>query len=339
MDNKPKKVTIYDVAKLANVTIATVSRVINGKDNVALDTKQRVQKAIEELNYYPSPMASGLSSSRSQQVGILVPFFFGEFFLKILQNIVKELENYEIILYDASSPDAKKKILAKVSGEDKLDGLLIVSLPILNDEDYLLKKAHFPTVLLDNKHPAYNSVYFDNRLGAFNAVNHLTQLGHKKIALITGAPEEPFQIPVAKDRLQGYKMGLSMSEIPIQDRFIMINDWSRDGAYKLARKVLSQKEPPTAILAISDDQAMGVLEACKDSGLSVPEEVSVMGYDNLAFSEYLGLTTVDQPLGTLAQIGLNMLMEEIERPRLKKESIVLLPNLMIRKTTAACPSR
>jgi DNA-binding LacI/PurR family transcriptional regulator len=334
MEEKQKKVTIYDVAKRASVTIATVSRVINGKDNVALDTKERVMKAIEELNYYPSPIASGLSSSRSQQIGVLVPFFFGEFFLKVLQNIVKELENYEVILYDASTPEMKKKLLAKMAGENKLDGLLMVSMPLLPDEEFMVRNVRFPIILLDNKHKEHHSVYFDNIIGSFNAVNYLIQLGHKRTAIITGASEEPFNTSVAKDRLQGYKMALSMAGIPVQDRYIEISDWSRDGAYKLATKLLQLKERPTAIFAVSDIQAVGVLEAAKDLGLRVPEDLSVLGYDNMDFADYIGLSTVDQPLSMLAQIGLRMLMEEIGRVSKKKESIVLLPALVSRNTTS-----
>lgn len=157
-DNR-KKITIYDVADEAKVTIATVSRVINGKDNVAAETKRKVMKAIEKLNYYPSPIASGLSKAKSQEIGILVPFFFGEFFLNLLEGIMHTMDDYDPVLYNAATPEKKKNLIARTVGEGKIDGLIIVSLPVLLDEEIILQNAKFPVVLLDNKHPNYNNQY------------------------------------------------------------------------------------------------------------------------------------------------------------------------------------
>lgn len=338
MNKSPKKVTIYDVAKKANVTIATVSRVINGKNNVALETKERVMQAIEELNYYPSPFASGLPKRRSQEIGLLVPFFFGEFFLKLLGGITKRLIDYELILYDAATPERKKNIIAKIVGENKLDGLFIVSLPILTDEEIQLKKAKFPLVLIDNQHSKYSSVLFDNNFGAYKAVEYLVEQGHRKIGIITGAAEDPFHLTVARERLKGYKMALTMSGINIEDRYIAINDWSREGAYKLAKKMLSMKNPPTAIFAISDLQAIGVMEAARELNIFVPDQLSIIGYDNMDFSDYVGLTTMSQPLNVAAQLGLDLLLEEMETGICKREKIVLQPTLVIRNSVAPPPN-
>ncbi len=337
-DNKNKKTTIYDVAELANVTIATVSRVINGKDNVAEATRKKVMTAIESLNYYPSPIASGLSRSRSKEIGILVPFFFGEFFLKILDGTAQDLDDHDLILYNASSPEHKKQIIAKVVGENKLDGLFIISLPVLLDEEIQLSKAKFPIVLLDNFNKEYSSVSLDNVFGSFKATEHLIDLGHKNIAIITGAAEDPFHLTVAKDRLKGYKMALNMAEIPLNEKYIAINDWSREGAYFLTKKLLSLKEPPTAIFSVSDLQAVGILAAIRDMGLSCPQDVSVMGYDNMDFTDYIGLTTVAQPLHIVSRLGSNVMREQIESGITKKESVVLQPSLVIRDTTAPPPS-
>lgn len=338
MADLKKKTTIYDVAQAADVTIATVSRVINGKDNVAEATRRKVMEAIESLNYYPSPIASGLSRQRSREIGVLVPFFFGEFFLKILEGSAQDLADHDLILYNAATPDMKKQIINKVVGENKLDGLFIISLPVLLDEEIQLQKAKFPIVLLDNFHKEYSSVSLDNVFGAFKATEHLIDLGHRDIAIMTGAAEDPFHLTVAKDRLKGYKMALNMAEIPMNEKFIAVNDWSREGAYFLTKKLLSMKQHPTAIFSVSDLQAVGIMAAVRDMGLHVPQDVSVIGYDNMDFSDYIGLTTIAQPLHIVSRLGSNVMREQIESGITKKESVVLQPSLVIRETTAPPPA-
>lgn len=332
MSESKKKITIYDVADEAKVTIATVSRVINGKDNVASDTKRKVMKAIEKLNYYPSPIASGLSKSKSQEIGILVPFFFGEFFINLLSGVMHSLTEYDPVLYNAATPEKKKKLTAKIVGEGKIDGLIIVSLPVLLEDEILLQNAKFPIVLIDNKNPAYQSVCFDNVFGAYHAVEHLIENGHKRIGMITGAAEDPFHFTTAKDRLKGYRMALSMAEIPVNEKYIEINDWTKEGAKLLARRMLTANEPPTAIFAVSDLQAIGVIEAAHELGLSVPDDLSVVGYDNMAFSEYQGLTTVSQPLAVASQIASDKLYRLMSGEILAPETIVLQPAIIERKT-------
>ncbi len=329
-----KKVTIYDVAKLAGVTAATVSRVINGKTNVAHETKEKVLKAIEELNYYPSPLASGLHSHQSNQIGILVPFFFGEFFYKVLSHISQVIPfPYELVLYDAATPEIKTHTLQKIFGEKKLNGLIVISLPLLKEEAFLATQSDLPLVLLDNMHPSFPSVYFDNVMGMFHATQHLTKLGHKRIALINGAHEDPFHLEVAKHRHEGYRLALDMARIPFDSDLVFVNDWSRAGARFLTHKILKMKNRPTAIMATSDLQAIGVLEACKEAGVAVPEEMSVMGYDDMDFADFFGLTTVQQSFQTIAKIALDMLMERMNHPGAKPEKVALMPTVVVRKTT------
>jgi DNA-binding LacI/PurR family transcriptional regulator len=334
MNHDSKKVTIYDVAQKANVTIATVSRVINGKDNVALPTREKVIKAIEELNYYPSPIASGLSKNKSQEIGLLVPFFFGEFFLNLLSGVTGKLKEHDLILYNASSPEQKRELFAKIAGENKLDGLFVVSLPMLMEDEITMKNVKFPIILLDNKHQQYGSVSFDNVFGSYTAVEYLINLGHKRIGFITGAAEDPFHLTVAKDRIKGFKMAMAMAELPVDEKLVHINDWSRNGAKVIAKKMLSMKNPPSAIFAISDLQAVGVMEAAREMGLSIPKDLSVIGYDNMEFSDYLNLTTVSQPLDVCAQIGAEMLLRQINDETAKIQNIILQPALVERETCA-----
>lgn len=336
MGQNHKRVTIYDVAKKAGVTAATVSRVINGKTNVAHETKERVLKAIEELNYYPSPLAAGLHSHQSNQIGILVPFFFGEFFYKVLSHISQVIPfPYELVLYDAATPEIKSRTIQKIFGEKKLNGLIVISLPLLKEEAFLAMQSELPLVLLDNVHPSFPSVYFDNVMGMFHATQHLTRMGHKRIALINGAHEDPFHLAVAKNRHEGYRLALDMAKIPFDPDLVFVNDWSRQGARFLTHKILKMKNRPTAIMATSDLQAVGVLEACQEAGVAVPDEISVVGYDDMDFADFFGLTTVQQSFQTIARIALDMLVQAMNHPGSKPEQVALMPTLVVRKTTKA----
>ena len=183
-------------------------------------------------------------------------------------------------------------------------------------------------------HPSYSSVCFDNTYGAYKAVEYLTGLGHQRIAIISGAIEDPFHFTVASERLKGYKMGLSMANIPINDKFIQINDWSRLGANVITKKLLAMKDRPTAIFTVSDLQAVGVLEAAREMDIKVPEELSVLGYDNMDFSDFLGLSTMSQPLSIASQLGIELLKNEIDSGVNKKEKIILQPALIERATVA-----
>jgi LacI family transcriptional regulator len=328
-----KKVTIYDVAKKAGVTTATVSRVINNKQNVSISTRENVIQAINELNYYPSSVASALSGKKIKEVGILSPFFLGDFFLKILESLHGSLKDYDVILYNAQTLNFHKELIKRIAGENKVSGLIILSTPIFLEEEIILKESKIPTVLLECKNNEFGSVVYDNNIGAFKAVSYLIELGHRDIAIITGVPEKKILTPIGKERLAGYKMAMSYANIPIKEEYIKHSLWNRHDSYKYALELLSLKDRPTAVFASSDYQALGVIEAAKAFNLRIPQDLSVIGYDNTEFSEILSITTMMQRYSVMSHVASKILLDEIKTGTIKKEQVVLQPELIIREST------
>jgi DNA-binding LacI/PurR family transcriptional regulator len=329
-----KRVTIYDVAEKAGVTTATVSRVINKHRNVSPQTRARVIDAVKELGFFPSSVAGALSGKKIREVGIVSPFFLGDFFLKILESLHSNLKDHDVILYSAQSLGARKELFERIISDNKLSGLVILSSPIFPDDERILKKHRMPVVLLETGYPEFSSVIYDNEIGAFKAVKYLVELGHRDIAIITGVPEKKILSPIGKERLAGYKMALSLANVRVREEFIQYSLWTRQDANKYAKVLLTQKKRPTAIFASSDYQALGVLDAAGELGIRIPEELSVVGYDNTELSDVLSVTTVMQQYDVMSHVAVRILFEEIRTGINKKEQVVLQPEMVVRKTTA-----
>jgi LacI family transcriptional regulator, repressor for deo operon, udp, cdd, tsx, nupC, and nupG len=330
-----KRVTIYDIARKAGVTTATVSRVINGKHGISHATRARVIEVMRAERYFPSPAASGLRKKSTREIGILSPFFIGDFFLKIFESLHRQLKDYDLILYNAQTPAHRREVIDRIVAEEKLCGLLVASTPVLLEEEELVSSMKIPVVMVEARHPAYSWVDYDHQIGAMKAVSHLVELGHRDIAIIGGKPETRLYHPIGKERLKGYRMALAMAGIPEREELVMSGEWTSADARQSARKLLSAARPPTAIFAASDVQAAGVLMAARELGVRVPEDLSLVGYDNMPFAEYLSLTTMWQHHEVLARNAANLLMEELRTGQRTGERVMLQPELIQRSSTAA----
>jgi DNA-binding LacI/PurR family transcriptional regulator len=331
--SRKKRVTIYDIARRAGVTTATVSRVINGKPRISSQTRERVMAIIKEERYFPSAAASALRRKSSKEIGILSPFFIGDFFLKIFESLHRRMKGYDLILYNAQTAAHRNEVIQRIAAEEKLCGLLVVSTPILLEEEIIISAMRIPVVLVEARHPLYSSVDYDHQIGAFKAVSHLVELGHRHIAMIGGKPEPRLYWPIGKERLKGYHMALKVAGIRERQDYILHGEWTSADAHDGAMRLLKRKDRPTAIFATSDVQAAGVLTAARELGIRVPEELSVVGYDNMPFSEYLSLTTMWQQHDALARNAVNLLLEELETGVRTGERIVLQPELIVRSST------
>lgn len=330
---RKKRVTIYDVAAMAGVTTATVSRVINGKPGISAATRARVVEIMKKTRYFPSPAASGLRRKSTREIGILSPFFIGDFFLKIFESLHRQLKDYDLILYNAQTPAHRREVIDRIVAEEKLCALLVASTPILLEEEMLVAGLGIPVVMVEARHPTYSSVDYDHQIGAFKAVSHLVDLGHRDIAIIGGKPETRLYSPIGKERLKGYRMALSMAGITPREEYVMSGEWSSADAHESARRLLRAKTPPSAIFATSDMQAAGVMMAARDLGVRVPEDLSVVGYDNIPFAEFLSLTTMWQHHDQLARNAATLLLEEMRTGTRTGERVVLQPELVVRSST------
>ncbi len=333
-------VTIRDVAKQAGVGIGTVSRVLNDSALVREETRDKVKAAIEALNYSPSPVARHLSRGKTMAIGVIVPFFTNPSVVKRLQGIVSVLagSEYNLVLFDVENTGSREVLLTNIMRRKLVDGLLILSLrPTDSDMEQFLK-AGVPGVIVDASHQGLNSVAVDNVAGGRLATQHLLDLGHVKIGYLSDYPDNPFNQSPVLDRYEGYLQALREAGITNQAEYYREGSLDSQEACSLAKEMLSLPDPPTAIFAYSDTQAIGVLEAARDLGLRVPEDLSVIGYDDIEAAEILQLTTVRQSLYDSGVTGAQLLLDVIERSSMVPQVIALPTELVIRKSTSA-PAR
>jgi DNA-binding LacI/PurR family transcriptional regulator len=333
--------TIADVAAAAGVGAGTVSRVLNDSPRVSSETRARVLAAIELLDYRPSPLARGLSRGRSQTFGVVVPFFTHASAVERLRGVVAALEGsrYDMVLFNVESPVHRDEHFASLTRRDRADGLLIVSLPPPNGSLERLAEAGVPVVLLDARGDGAPAVVTDDVEGGRMATRHLLALGHERVAFIGDEPDNPFGFTSSWDRERGFVEAMETAGAEVRSGYIRHGPHIRSVARHLTEELLAQRHPPTAIFASSDTQAMGVLEAVRAAGLRVPDDLSVVGFDDIEVSSYAGLTTVRQPLYESGRRATSLLLEALETGPLAPVEHRLGLELILRQTTAAPASR
>ncbi|MGQ0600525.1 MAG: LacI family DNA-binding transcriptional regulator [Anaerolineales bacterium] len=331
--------TIRHVAQKAGVGLATVSRVINHSPLVSPATRQRVLDVIAELNFVPSPTARRLSLGRTLTIAVITPFFTRPAFVERLrgvESVVADSE-YDLVLYNVESSERRDHYFRSVPRRERTDGVLIISLPPRNEDVPYLSESPVPVVLIDANHPSLtglNRMIVDDVDGGRQAVQHLIQLGHRRIGYISDGFHTPFNFTASYDRYQGYLHALELTGIPVRSDYHAQGDHGRAEAKRLALQMLCLPERPTGIFAASDTQAMGVMEAARELGLAVPDDLSVVGYDDIEVAEYLGLTTVRQLLFESGQRGVNLLLRVLSSPPGAPVCEVLPTELIVRRTTA-----
>lgn len=329
-------VTIRDVAEYAGVGVGTVSRVLNENPSVSDATRQKVLTAIDALKYTPNPIARRLSLRKTLAIGVIVPFFTRPAFTERLRGVEYALADseYDLILFNVETTTKRDEYFHAVPRRERFDGLLIVSLSPRNGDVEHFLAAGVPTVLVDARHPDLSRVVIDDVAGGRLATQHLIELGHRKIGFVGDQFENPFNFVSSRDRYEGYRQALVEAGISFQTEYLRQAPHGREQARQMANDLLALSDPPTAIFAASDTQAFGVLEAARDAALRVPEDVSVVGYDDIEIAEYLHLTTIRQPLFALGVEGVELLLETISNPLPVPRRVLLPVELVVRGTTA-----
>jgi LacI family transcriptional regulator len=305
--------TIADVAKHAGVGLGTVSRVLNGSPQVRESTRARVLSSIEILDYRPNPRARGLSRGRCQTLGVVVPFFTHASAVERLRGVVAALDTsrYDLVLFNVESPVHRDQHLASITGRDRADGLLIMSLPIPGRDLDRLTAAGVPIVLVDARGKGVPAVVTDDVAGGRLATRHLVDLGHRSIGFIGDDPKNSFGFTSSAQREHGYAVVLAEAGIPHRAELVRHGAHERGLAERLATELLAEPDPPTAIFASSDVQATGVLAAAAALGIRVPDDLSVIGFDDIELAGYVGLTTVHQPLFESGELGARLLLDAV----------------------------
>lgn len=312
MKSNTKAVTIRDVASKAGVSVTTVSRVLNGKDDISEATVKHVRAVIDDLGYVSSLAARGMRSRRINLIGLIlhdVASSYSQAIMRGVNQVIAKLDK-DLIVYTSGGLDREnvaqheRDYVALLNGSIT-DGAIVVT-PTATQF-----VTHAPLVIIDpnNESPDYPALIATNQEGALTAMNYLTNLGHRRIGHIAGE----MKLVSAYQRLQGYKDGLAAAGIPLNEDLIAMGDYTTEMAVTCAHKLLSLPERPTAIFAANDMSAMGVYQAARELGLQIPADLSVIGFDNLREAAYLSppLTTIDQAvekMGTLATEMLVMLV-------------------------------
>ncbi len=329
-----ERVTIIDVAKEANVSFTTVSRVVNGKGYVSAETRERVMQAMTRTGYVVNRQARALAGGKQQVIGLLVPDLDTSYIGEVLRGIDEELalNSYDLMLYTTHRRKTREAIFAASLTQGMTDGLLMV-VPV-DPAAYIdsFRRRTFPFVMIDHagSDEAGPSVGATNRQGAFDATTYLIGLGHRRIGFITGNQE----MGCSRERLIGYKEALQIAGLACQSELVREGNFHAPLAYQHTRDLLALAEPPTAIFAANDVSAFGVMDAVRDTGLRIPDHVSVVGFDDIpgAQSANPPLTTVCQPLRDMGRAATRMLLGFIEDPNRGVERIALPTELIVRAT-------
>lgn len=327
--------TIDDVAKLAGVSTATVSRVFNNKPWVSEKTRQKVLKAVEELGYKPSMPARSLALKKTNTIGLIVPDIPNPYYAEVVRGIedVCSAYKYNVILCNADNKREKEFQYIEMLKNRWVDGI-IFHCDYFSEEHYRIFKNNNIKVVLAGRTTKFDVPYveIDNFKAAYDAVSYLISLGHERIGIIHGPLEGMKETVDSVDRLKGYKQALMDNGLTVYEDLIKEANFKYKGGYKAAMEMLKGKITPTAIFAISDIMAMGAINAIFDSGLSCPEDVSVIGFDNIDLSQATrpALTTVAQPMYEIGAMAARMLIKIINGEKIDKYQIILKHKLVER---------
>jgi DNA-binding LacI/PurR family transcriptional regulator len=243
------------------------------------------------------------------------------------------------VLYNVDSPDRARRLLHELPASGRLDGLIVITLPLRDDDGERLAEASFPTVLVDTWHPALPSVSIDDVAGGRLATSHLLDLGHERIAFVGEPPRNPMWFVASKLREQGYGEALQRAGVALRPEYVRHGAHLRSAARRMATELFALAEPPTGIVTASDVQATGVLEAAQSTGRRVPEDLGIVGYDDIELAAHIGLTTVRQPLEVSGQRGAEILLGALaaSEHRIAPFNEQLPLELVMRRTTGPAP--
>lgn len=328
--SKKRAVTIQNVAKAAGVSVSTVSRVLNEKDDVSSDTQDRVRAVIDNLGYTSNLAARSMRSRKKNMIGLVVPDF-GLYSFEIMRGVNKAIAESSFDLLAYTTGDSQKngatlheQNYVSLLSNSITDGVIIVA---SGSAEFI---ANAPIVAVDPHiiNPNYPAVQGMNYHGSLDVMEYLISLGHRRIGFISGRPDAG----TAERRLKGYQDALANAGIELEEELIAPGDFTQKTAYKCARQLLTLDNPPTAIFAANDQSALAVYQVAEELGLQIPANLSVVGFDNISEAKHLGLTTVDQFLSEMGYLAVQMLIKLINGESLEIEIHKMPTKLVVRNS-------
>ena len=330
-----KTPTIYDVAKLAGVSITTISRVLNAPDKVQASTRMRVLAAIDELSFLPKAEARARALQHTRRIGVITPFFTAPSFVQRLRGIAAAISkaNYELVIYTVDSLEHLHSHLATLSLTKNIDGLIVISLPVHGEPARQLSQHGMPTVLIEYPNPAFNGVEIDDVRGGRMAAEHLIARGHRRLAFLGDTNPPDYAIHPAGLRRKGFRQAIEKAGLQLPPSYIRSAPDETEAARQVARDLLRMKRPPSAIFAFSDFQALVLLKVARELHIRVPENLAIIGFDDLDQAEYEDLTTVSQHLDESGRLAIDLLLSHMEDETLPVQHVKIPLTLVQRKTT------
>jgi DNA-binding LacI/PurR family transcriptional regulator len=329
------QVTVYEVAKRAGVSIATVSRVLNTPDRVNEGTRTRVYQAIDALGFVPKAEAAARARKMHGRVGVLAPFFTFPSFVARLRGVASAVSDspYELLIYNVDSSSRRVGWLASLPVNRRIDGLIVMALPFDEEAADRLVAHDLPTVLIEFSRPRFSSVRIDDALGGAMVAAYLCSIGRTRCGFVGDADVPDYALPTSDMRLEGFRSGLAERGVVLPDEFIARAPHGRQTATVAAHTLLALPERPDGIFAASDTQAMGVLQAARERGVAVPDQLAVVGFDDIDMADYIGLTTIRQPLEESGRVAVDLLLSRLAEPSRPAQD-VWLPLTLVKRQTA-----
>lgn len=337
MANLPSgRTTIEDVAEAAGVSVATVSRALRGLPNVAPSTRDRVTEIAGRMAYRPDPAASRLAAGRTRTVAVAVPNLVGWYFAQVVGGAEAVLSEagYDLLVIGVTGDDARARFLHDAQRLDRrADGLILVDISLTDEEAAELAATDIHVVTIGIECPGISSVVLDDAAVGWDAANHLLDLGHRDIGLIEGVSGDQLRFAVPARRRQGFDEALRARGVEPKAVPIAAGNFSINGGAEAMAQLLHLDRRPTAVFAMSDEMAMGALKAAREDGLSVPDDLSIIGVDDHELAHILDLTTVAQDVAGKGSTAARWIVTDLESDRRELYREVDVASLVIRGTT------
>ncbi|MFD0713693.1 catabolite control protein A [Paenibacillus sp. GCM10027626] len=331
-------VTIYDVAREAGVSMATVSRVVNNNPNVKPQTRKKVFEAIERLGYRPNAVARGLASKKTTTVGVVIPDISNTIFSEVARGIedIANMYHYNIILCNADKKKDKEIRVINTLLEKQVDGLLFMGGAVTDEHMQAFRTANVPIVLCatTEEKGEIPSVDIDHEAAAFDAVNELIKQGHKQIAMISGTLQDPAN---GYARFQGYKRALETAGLTYDENLVRMGNYRYESGVEAMKYFLGLSSRPTAVFSANDEMAIGAIHCIQDAGISVPKDISVISVDNSRMASMVRpqLSSVAQPMYDIGAVSMRLLTKLMKKEAVEQAKVVLPHEIVLRQSVGS----
>lgn len=317
--------TIYDVSKLAGVSIATVSRVLNKQDTVALETRERVLAAIDELGFVPKLEAISRARKELGRIGVLTPSFVDSI-VDRMRGISEALADlpYDTAIFTANTPSLVVGYLTSLTLTHAVDGLIIIGIDFDARTAQRLQAKQFPVVMLGDTaneyNPAFNNLLLDHGAGGAMAAKYLLEQGHRRFGFVGDAYLQTTGRTLGNFKLDHFRQTLAEAGVALPDSHVCLSGLDMEQTRQQAFRLLDMPKPPTAIFCGSDTQAIVVMSAARERGLRIPDDLAVMGFDDISMAKFVGLTTIHQPLKDSGRVAVELVLAQLEDPSLSPKT-------------------